>query len=59
MPTPRNANPADMVKYYTDLINESRAKLEEALQEITEYAEQLGRVTNETSRRLIGHRKGD
>jgi hypothetical protein len=50
---PRNANPADLVKYYSDLIMDSRRKLEEALAEIAEYSDQLRRVATETSHRLI------
>jgi hypothetical protein len=46
-------NPADLVKHYTDLIVESRLKLEEALAEIAEYAKQLQRITSETHQRLL------
>jgi hypothetical protein len=49
----RSRNPADLVKYYTDLILASRAKLEEALAEIAEYAEQLRRVADDAGRKLI------
>ena len=51
----RNANPADLVKHYTDLIMVERGKLEDALSNIAEYADALRKVTIETSRRLISH----
>lgn len=51
--TVRMRNPADAVKYYTDLINEERVKLEEALAAITEYAKRLQQVTAETHQRLL------
>jgi hypothetical protein len=53
MPDARSRNPADLVKYYTDLILDERRKLEEALAAIAEYAEQLRRVTEDAGRRLI------
>jgi hypothetical protein len=49
----RNRNPADLVKYYTDLITAERAKLEESLAAISEYADQLKRVTTDTYQRLL------
>jgi hypothetical protein len=46
-------NPADLVKYYSDLIMEERRKLEEALAAISEYADQLRRVAEDAGQRLI------
>jgi hypothetical protein len=50
----RTPNPADLVKYYTDLISAERIKLEDCLAAISEYAEQLKKVADDTGRRLIG-----
>jgi hypothetical protein len=49
----KSKNPADLVKYYTDLILEERRKLEESLAAISEYANQLRRITDDTGRRLL------
>jgi len=49
----RSRNPADLIKYYSELIMLERRKIEEALSAISEYAEQLGRVTNETQQRML------
>ena len=49
----RTHNPADLVKYYSDLILQERAKLEECLAAISEYADQLKRVAADTQRRLL------
>ena len=47
-------NPADEFKHYNDLINEEIRKLEECLANITEYAQKLHVVAQDTTRRLIG-----
>jgi len=49
----RTKNPADLVKYYSDLIMEERGKLEASLAAIVEYAEQLRRVASDAGQRLI------
>ena len=49
----RSRNPADLVKYYIELISEERQKLEESLAAITEYAEQLRRVAHDAQQRLL------
>jgi hypothetical protein len=49
----RSGNPADLVKYYTDLINDERRKIEEAFAAITEYADQLRRVGQDATQRLL------
>jgi hypothetical protein len=49
----RTRNPADLVKYYVDLINGERAKIDEALLAIAEYADQLRRVTLDTHQRML------
>ena len=43
----------DLVKHYTDMIMDERRKIEEALAAISEYAEQLRRVTTDAERRLL------
>ena len=49
----RTHNPADLVKHYTDLINEERLKMEECFANIVEYADQLRRVADDARQRLI------
>jgi hypothetical protein len=49
----RSRNPADLMKYYTDLIMEERRKLEECLANIAEYANQLQRVAHDAGQRLL------
>ena len=49
---PQKSHP-DLVKHYVDLIQEEREKLEECLKAITEYAEQLRRVTADATQRLL------
>jgi hypothetical protein len=49
----RSKNPAELVKYYVELIQDERRKLEEALAAISEYAAQLKRVTDDTAQRLL------
>jgi hypothetical protein len=49
----RTQNPADLVKYYTDLIVGERRKIEESLAAIAEYADQLRRVCNDAGQRLL------
>jgi len=46
-------NPADLVKYYSDLIIDERRKIYESLAAIAEYADQLRRVTSDAGQRLI------
>jgi hypothetical protein len=46
-------NPADLVKYYTDMIVAERIKIEEALAAIAEYADQLRRVAADAGQRLL------
>jgi len=53
MATRTQGNPADLVKHYSDLIMAERAKLEEALANIAEYANQLRRVADDAGRRLL------
>ena len=49
----RKNNPADMVRQLTEAINVERQKLEEALANISAYAEQLRRVAEDAGRRLL------
>jgi hypothetical protein len=53
----RSRNPADLVKYYVDLIQEERHKLEECLAALTEYADQLRRVTQDAQQRLLERKR--
>jgi hypothetical protein len=50
---PRAVHPADAIKHYSDLIILEREKLDECLRNLTHFAEQLRRVTEETSQRLL------
>lgn len=53
MAEPRSKNPAGAIKYYTTLLVEEQHKLQESLAAISEYAEALRRVTEDTGRRLL------
>lgn len=48
----RSKNPADLVKYWVDVINEEHRKLAESLRNIAEASEALRRVTVDTQRLL-------
>lgn len=49
----REQNPGDLVKYYSDLIIEERRKIAESMAAISEYADRLRRVADDTERRLL------
>jgi hypothetical protein len=49
----RLKNPAEAVKHYVSLINGEYAKIDESLQNIAEYADQLRRVAVDTHQRLL------
>jgi len=50
---PKTKDPADLIKYYTDQIMIERDKMMEALRTIAEYAEELRRITTDTTRKLL------
>lgn len=50
----RQMQHADMVRHYIDLIQQEKKKLEEALENISEYAAALKQATDDTQQRLIG-----
>jgi hypothetical protein len=50
----RQMQHADMVRHYIDLIQLEKKKLEEALENISEYAALLKQATDDTQQRLIG-----
>jgi hypothetical protein len=49
----RSTNPADVVTHYTELIMQERVKIAEAMANISEYADKLRRVADDTERRLL------
>lgn len=46
-------NPADAVKYLTDQINDRLTKAEECFRDIAALADQLRRVADDTTQRLL------
>lgn len=49
----RMQNPADMLKYYVDLINAERDIIENSLAAIADYAEKLQHITEDSRQRLL------
>lgn len=52
-PSSQHVSHADLVKHYTDLIVQERKNIEESLAAISEYSEQLRRVTDDAGRRML------
>jgi ABC-type transporter Mla subunit MlaD len=49
----RSTNPADEIANLVRAINDSRAKLAEALDEIRDYSQRLHQLTADAGRRLL------
>ena len=54
MAQPRQMSQTDTVRYYVELIQEEKRKIEEALEAIREYAEKLSSAATDAQQRLIG-----
>lgn len=49
----RSQNPADIVVHYTELIMQERRKIAESMAAISEYADKLRHIADDTERRLL------
>ena len=49
----RQHNPADLVSHLSEMIAEERRKIAESMAAISDYAEQLRRVADDTGQRLL------
>lgn len=51
---PKQMSQTDTVRYYIELIQREKVKVEESLEAIREYADKLSAAAGEAQQRLIG-----